>query len=145
MAKQFEAIQAKEYLRPDEIADYLEGVEYIIMAQPSTRENAQGPIHFTIFLNTPDPLPQEILPAVLNKFAQQYSMQDIRELLHAPARVAFAQTGHETHMPVHLFTAEARSQLPSVGMIVLDFEADSDAFPEVKEKQLTGWTYAYNE
>ena len=47
-------------------------------------------------------------------------------------------------MPLHLYTMQEKASLPSTVMYVMDFEGDSDRFPEVKERQLTGWTYSYN-
>lgn len=144
MSTQHQTLKAESHLTPHEIAAHLEGVEYIIMAAPSTREGAKGPIHFTIFLNTADPLPAEVVPAVLEKFAAQYGIVNICELFSQTDRVAFARTSQSTPMPLHLFTPEEKRQMPSTTMYVMDFEADSEDFPEVKEKQLTGWTYAYN-
>ncbi len=143
MQIEHKALKTRRHLTPEEIAAHLEGVEYIIMAAPSVRDDAKGPIHFTVFLNTPDPLPPEVVEPVLEKFAHQYGIRNIEELLAQPDAVAFAETAQETPMPLHLFTPEDKMRIPHTKMFVLDFEADSDNFPEVKEQQLTGWTYAY--
>jgi hypothetical protein len=143
MAQQHQALKTEKYLSTAEINAHLEGVEYIIKAAPAVREEAKAPIHITLFLNTQDRLPPEIAQAVLDRFAEQYGLRDISDLYSRPDRVAFAETVQETPMPLHLFTPEDKMRLPSTVMFIMDFEADSDNFPEVKEKQLTGWTYSY--
>lgn len=141
--KHGEAIQAEKYLSEEEIRAHLDKVEYIIMAAPSVREDAKAPIHFTLFLNTDENLPPEIQEAVLNKFAAQHGLREISDLFSQPDLVAFAETTQETPMPMHLYKREDKRRFPSVVMFIMDFEADSDNFPEVKTRQLTGWTYAY--
>ncbi|WP_345987380.1 hypothetical protein WCX18_09660 [Sulfurimonas sp. HSL1-2] len=143
MTQEHQALKTEQYLNPAEITAHLEGVEYIVMAAPAVRDTAKAPIHFTLFLNTADNLPADIQQAVLDKFADQYGFRNIADLFSQPDRVAFAVTTQETPMPLHLFKPEDKMRLPSTVMFVMDFEADSDNFPEVKEKQLTGWTYAY--
>jgi len=135
-------LKAQRHLSTAEIEKHLRNVEYIIMAAPAVRDDAKGPIHFTIFLNTPN-LPDDVRRPILDRFAAQYGIRGIEELLMQPAQVAFAETTQDTPMPLFLFTPEDRMRLPSVTTFVMDFEADSDNFPEVKEQQLTGWTYAY--
>ncbi len=137
-------LKAENYLAADAIEAHLEGVEYIVMAAPSMRDNAKAPLHITLFLNTKEMLPADIQKAVLNKFASQFGLRDISDLFSQLDNVAFALTKMDTPMPMHLFTAEEKRQLPSTTMFVMDFEADSDNFPEVKKEQLTGWTYAYD-
>ena len=143
MTQEHQALKTEQYLSPAEIASHLKGVEYIVMAGPALRDNAKAPIHFTLFLNTAEMLPPDIQQAVLDKFADDYGFRNIADLFSQPDRVAFAVTTQQTPMPLHLFKPEEKMQLPSTVMFVMDFEADSDNFPEVKEKQLTGWTYAY--
>lgn len=141
--QQQQSLRAERYLTPEEIQTHLKGVEYIVMAAPSVREHAKAPIHITLFLNTQEMLPPPIQEAVLDKFAQQYRLHRISDLFSQPDRVAFAVTDQQTPMPLHLFKPEDKRQLPSTVMFIMDFEADSDSFPEVKTKQLTGWTYSY--
>ena len=143
MQQTHETLKTEHYLSGREIAEHLEGVEYIVMAAPAVRDEAKAPIHFTLFLNTREMLPPDIQQAVLEKFADQYGFTGISELFSQPDRVAFAVTTQKTPMPLHLFTPEDKMRLPSTVMFIMDFEADSEHFPEVKEKQLTGWTYAY--
>lgn len=143
MQHENQALKTEKYLSPAEIAAHLEGVEYIVMAAPALRENAKAPIHITLFLNTHDALPQPIQQAILDRFSEQYGLRGISDLFSQPDRVAFAMTTQETPMPLHLFKPEDKMSLPSTLMFVMDFETDSDNFPEVKEKQLTGWTYSY--
>jgi len=143
MQHEYQSLQTDKYLSPEEIAAHLEGVEYIVMAAPSVREQAKAPIHITLFLNTKETFPQPIQQAILEKFSEQYGLRDISDLFSQPDLVAFAQTAQQTPMPLHLFKPEDKRTLPSTQMFIMDFEADSDNFPEVKEKQLTGWTYSY--
>ena len=62
------AIITNEYFDPIEITDHLKNVEYIIMAAPAPEHFKDAPIHFTIFLNTADKLPQDAKDAILDKF-----------------------------------------------------------------------------
>jgi len=144
MTQEHPALKTESYLSPEAIAGHLEGVEYIMMAAPAVRDGAKAPIHFTLFLNTQDALPEPIQEAILEKFAGQYGLRDISDLFSRPDRVAFAVTAQESPMPLHLFRPEDKMRLPSTLMFVMDFEADSDNFPEVKAKQLTGWTNSYD-
>jgi hypothetical protein len=145
MPRQPQALKTERHLSAEEISAHLEGVEYIIMAAPAVRDNAKAPLHITLFLNTREMLPPQIQEAVLEKFAAQYGLHGISDLFSQPDRVAFAVTVQESPMPLHLFKPEDKMRLPSTVMFIMDFEADSDHFPEVKEKQLTGWTYAYED
>lgn len=138
-------LKAEKYLSAEEIEAHLDGVEYIVMAAPSVRDDAKAPLHITLFLNTKEMLPLPIQQAVLDKFANQYSLRNISDLFSQPDAVAFASTQMDSPMPMHLFTADEKKQLPSTTMFVMDFEADSDNFPEVKTQQLTGWSYAYSD
>lgn len=140
---QHQTLKANEYLSEMKIKEHLKNVEYIIMAAPSIRDDAKAPLHITLFLNTQDMLPPDIQKAVMDKFAAQYGLSGISDLFSQPDRVAFALTSMDTPMPLHLFKAEDKHRLPSTTMFIMDFEADSDRFPEVKRDQLTGWSYAY--
>jgi len=138
-----EALKTQRYLNKAEIAAHLNGVEYIIMAAPSTRQDAKAPIHFTIFLNTTDILPQEVQQAILEKFAAQYKLFNISDVFSQIDAVAFAITNQETPMPMHLFKADDKKALEHGFMHILDFEADSNDFKEAKSGS-TGWSYSYN-
>ena len=138
-----ESLKAKRYLDPDEIKTHLDGVEYIIMAQPSVRDDSPAPIHFTIFLNIQEALPVEIKDAVLDKFCTQYEIFDIIDLLSGVDIVAFSITQQKTPMPMHLYKAEDRANIPNTNMYIFDFEADAKQFKEAKEG-LTGWSYSYD-
>lgn len=145
MTHQHDLIKAESYMTAPEIYQHLANVEFIVMAAPSTRDQAQGPIHFTLFLNTTEPIPEPIQEAVLEKFASEQGIVGIADLFNQVDDVAFARTAHDTPMPMHLFKPDDKRALPHVKMFIMDFEADSDRFPEVKERQLTGWTYAYED
>ena len=138
-----EALKTQRYFDKAEIAAHLEGVEYIIMAAPTTRDNALAPIHFTIFLNTAESLPAEIQQAVLEKFAKQYKLFNISDVFSQVDAVAFAVTNQETPMPMHLYKESDKKELPHGFMHIIDFEADSEDFKEAKTGS-TGWSYSYN-
>jgi hypothetical protein len=139
-----EALKTQRYFGKAEIEAHLKGVEYIIMAAPTTRDNAQAPIHFTIFLNTVDPLPAEIQQAILEKFATQYKLFNISDVFSQVDAVAFAVTNQETPMPMHLYKDADKKELPHSFMHIIDFEADSVDFKEAKSGS-TGWSYSYNQ
>ena len=143
MQKTIKALQAEKYLSKPEIDAHLDGVEYIIMAAPTTRDNPRTPIHFTIFLNTTDELPHEIQEAILGKFAQQYKMTNIVDVFSQLDAVAFAETNLDSVMPMHLFKDETKKELDHTIMHVIDFEADAEGFGEVKAGS-TGWSYSYD-
>ncbi|MCJ7764772.1 MAG: hypothetical protein MUP09_02405, partial [Thiovulaceae bacterium] len=107
-----EALKTQRYFEKAEIETHLKGVEYIIMAAPTTRDNAQAPIHFTIFLNTRETLAPEIQQAVLEKFATQYKLSNISDIFSQIDAVAFAVTNQETPMPMHLFKESDKKELP---------------------------------
>ena len=143
--QEHKSLNTKRHLSPPEIQAHLKGVEYIIMAAPATRSDKKAPIHFTIFLNTTDRLPEEIQTDVLEKFAEQYKITDIHDLFSQLDAVAFSLTTQETPMPLHLFKQEDKKALPHGTMHIMDFEGDSTEFNEAKEQDLTGWSYSYND
>lgn len=145
MTNPHDLIKAESYMSPPDIHHHLENVEFIVLAAPSTRDDARGPIHFTLFLNTTDALPDDIQQAILAKFSAEQGITGIADLFSQVDDVAFARTAHDAPMPMHLFKPDDKKALPHVKMFVMDFEADSDRFPEVKNRQLTGWTYAYED
>ncbi len=136
-------LQINTYLSHEEIRSHLNNVEYIVMAAPSLLEAPRLPIHFTIFLNTSEPIPDEIKPLILEKFCAEYSITATSDLLFEPGRVAFALTSQETPMPRHLLDPAEANTIPWTALQVIDFLGDSDAFKEVKEG-LSGWSYSYN-
>jgi hypothetical protein len=138
------SLKAHRYLEKDEIKTHLDGVEYIIMATPHGDTLSESPIHFSIFLNTDEILPQEIQEAVLEKFCQQYSIFRKESVMSELAAVAFAQTDEETMMPMHLFKPEDQKNIPHTTLHIIDFIGDSTEFKEVKEDGHTGWSYSYN-
>jgi hypothetical protein len=116
------------------------------MAAPAPKQFDKTPIHFTIFLNTQDMLPQEIQKAVLEKFRDQYKIEEPAELMSQLMPVGFAQSSaQDTLMPLLLVKPEDQRSIPYEVMFVMDFLADSNQFDEAKVKQLTGWSYSYNE
>ncbi len=141
--QEYQPLETKKFLTPDEIESHLEGVEYIIMAAPAVHEGAKYPLHFTIFLNTDEKLPREIQEAIIGKFCSQHKITAIDSLMSQLSDVAFAQTAQETPMPLHLFTPEDRGTMPHTTMHVIDFLGDAEGFNEAKNGA-TGWSYSYN-
>lgn len=138
-----EALKTQRYFEKEEIAAHLDGVEYIIMAAPTTLDDAKAPIHITIFLNTTEQLPMDIQQAIIEKFATQYKLFNISDVFSQVDAVAFAITNQETPMPMHLFRDEDKKELPHGFMHIIDFQADSPNFDEAKNGS-TGWSYSYN-
>jgi hypothetical protein len=141
---QANAIKTDKYLTKDEIQEHLKNVEYIIMAAPAPDHFKETPIHFTLFLNTDEQLPQDVQDAVLEKFLQENKIGKPAELMSQLMPVGFAQSsGHDTPMPMLLVKPEDQKSIPYGVMHVMDFLADSDEFKEAKENNLTGWSYSY--
>ncbi|OQX59743.1 MAG: hypothetical protein B5M52_02530 [Helicobacteraceae bacterium 4484_230] len=142
--EKYDAIRVEDYIDKAQIEEHLKNVEYIIMAAPSTREDAKAPIHFTIFLNTQESLPPQIQEAVLDKFAREYKISKISDLFSSLDAAAFVKTSQQTLMPLHLYKDNDKKNLPHTTMYIMDFEGDSTEFKEAKEKGLTGWSYSYD-
>lgn len=139
------AIKTETYLDPIEINKHLEKVEYIIMVAPAPNLFKETPIQFTIFLNTNDNLPQEVQNAVLEKFLKENNVGEPAELMSQIMPVGFSLSqAQDTPMPLLLVNPKDQRSIPFKEMFVMDFLADSDAFSQVKENSLTGWTYSYN-
>ncbi len=138
------AIKTDQYLTNEEIKKHLQNVEYIIMAAPAPEHFKETPIHFTIFLNTDEKLPQKVQEAVLEKFLRENNIGKPAELMSQLMPVGFALSkAQDTPMPMLLVKQEDQRSIPFAVMHVMDFLADSDAFDEAKEKNLTGWSYSY--
>ena len=142
--EKYDAIRVQDYIDETQIEEHLKNVEYIIMAAPSTRDNAKAPIHFTIFLNTQEVLPRHIQDAILDKFAREYKIKSISDLFSRLDAAAFVKTSQQTLMPLHLYKDVDKKNLPHTMMHIMDFEGDSAEFKEAKEKGLTGWSYSYD-
>ena len=141
---QAKAIKTDQYLTKDEIQKHLQNVEYIVMAAPAPEHFQETPIHFTLFLNTDEQLPKEVQDAILEKFLQENQIEKPAELMSQLMPVGFALSkDQETPMPMLLVDPKDQRSIPYAVMHVMDFLADSDAFHEAKEKQLTGWSYVY--
>ena len=143
MQQDNQAIKTLHYLAPKEIEKLLEKVEYIIMAAPAPDHFAQTPIHFTIFLNTPEELPDHIKEAVLEKFLFEHKITNPQHVMSRLAPVGFAATKHDTPMPMLLVKPQDIHSIPHVFLHVIDFLAASEDFNEVTKEGLTGWSYVY--
>ena len=138
-------IKAHNYLKKDEITEHLQNVEYIILAQQNPDASSKFPIHFTIFLNTPDELPYEVKDAVLDAFCEQYKIDSTDSVLNELAKVGFAKTDEDTLMPMHLFKEKDQKDIEYIELHVIDFLGTSKEFAEVQEDGHTGWSYSYSE
>jgi len=138
------AIVTDKYFDPVEIQKHLENVEYIIMAAPAPEQFKDTPIHFTIFLNTEDKLPQDVKNAILDKFMDENKMKNAKEVMSQTMPVGFSMSAQDTPMPLLLVKQEDQMSIPYAVMHVIDFLADSENFYEAKTHKLTGWTYSYN-
>ena len=144
MQQEAKAIQTNEYLSVSDIEQHLANVEYIMMATGAPEHFVSTPIHFTIFLNTKESLPDGVKEAVLEKFLDDYKIGKPAELLSQIMPVGFAKSnGHDTPMPMLIVKQQDRMSIPNTTMYVMDFLADSDQFEEAKVHKLTGWSYAY--
>ena len=139
------AIKTDTYLDPIEINKQLENVEYIMMAAPAPSHFKDNPIHFTIFLNTSDKLPEDVKEAVLDKFLDDNEIKNPIEVMSQLMPVGFGVSAQETPMPLLLVKPEDQMSIPNTIMHVMDFLADSANFIEAKQDSLTGWTYSYND
>jgi len=138
------AINTDTYFTPDEIQKHLQNVEYVIMAAPAPEHFKDTPIHFTIFLNTDEKLPQDVKDAILDKFLDDNAINNPTELMSQIMPVGFSMSAQDTPMPLLLVKPEDQKTIPYAIMHVMDFLADSDSFYEAKTNKLTGWTYSYN-
>ena len=138
-----EAIKTLHYLSVEEIDKLLKNVEYIIMAAPAPEHFEDAPIHFTIFLNTNEELPEGVKDAVLEKFLQENAIKNPKHVMSKLAPVGFATTKQSSPMPMLLIQPKDVYSIPHRYLHVIDFLGDSDEFEEVKRDSLTGWSYAY--
>ncbi|MEA3331798.1 MAG: hypothetical protein U9Q29_08915 [Campylobacterota bacterium] len=137
------AINTDSYLEPEEIQKHLQNVEYILMATPAPTHFKDTPIQFTIFLNTQDEFPQDVKDAILDKFLDDNSIINPKEVMSQLMPVGFGVSSQETPMPLLLIKPEDQKSIPYLVMHVIDFLGDSDKFLEVKNEALTGWSYSY--
>ena len=137
-------IKAYDYLKREDIIEHLVNVEYIILAQQNPDSSSEFPIHFTIFLNTPDELPNEVKDAVLDGFCEQYKIDSTDSVLNELAKVGFAKTDEDTLMPMHLFKESDQKDIEHIEMHIIDFIGTSKEFTEVQEDGHTGWSYSYS-
>ena len=139
------ALKTDSYLDTIQIQKHLKNVEYILMATPAPDEFVETPIHFTIFLNTSEELPQDVQDAVLDKFLDENKITGVAELMSQLMPVGFAlNSNQDTPMPMLLVDPKDQKDIPFGAMHVMDFLADSTAFSESKKDNLTGWSYSYN-
>ena len=140
----FAKIATEKYLDIIEIQSHLKDVEYIIMAAPAPDTFKDTPIHFTIFLNTSENIPQEIQEEIFNKFLQNEGIVSPAEIMIRVMPVGFSKGAQDTPMPLLIVRQEDMNAITNTPMLVMDFLADSDNFEQTKKHSLTGWTYSYN-
>lgn len=139
-------LKVQKWLSVEEIEKNLKGVEYIVMAAPTMRNDASTPIHFTIYLNTQEPLPSDIVAAVFDKFCDEYKITKVADMLNGLYQVAFSLNDRDTAMPMLLMEEhEIKSELEHIPMYVFDFECNAEGFKECKTESKTGWTYSYSD
>ena len=138
------SIATEKYLDVIEIHSHLKNVEYIIMAASAPDAFPNTPIHFSIFLNTSDNIPQEIQKDIFDKFLKNEGIIKPTEIMIRIMPVGFSKGAQETPMPLLIIRQEDMNAIPNTPMLVMDFLADSDNFHEAKVEKLTGWTYSYN-
>jgi len=131
------------YLSKNEIEKHLENVDYIIMAAPSLLSAPKLPLHFTLFLNTSDVIPEEIKVQLLEKFCKEYAITKTSHVLSNLERIAFAITAQDTPMPRHIIDDAEANTIPWTLLHIIDFLGESDEFKEAKDG-LSGWSYSYN-
>lgn len=139
--KQYPSIKIKSYLTKQEISDNLKGISHIIMVAPSPKELSKTPLHVSIFLNTDEKLSKEIQKNIFDKFCKDYKLFNTADILSQVMPVGFADTGHDTAMPMLLIKPQDQMSIPHIPMFVIDFLADSNDFTDTKTKDLTGWSY----
>ncbi len=98
-------------------------------------------LHVSIFLNTKEKLSDNIQKEILQKFYHDYDFFDIDELLSQLMNVGFANTSHDTAMPMLLLTPQDKISIPNIILHVMDFLANSNDFKDIVAKKLTGWSY----
>jgi len=146
MASDLNLLKTEKWLDIVEINDNLKNVEYIVMAAPTPGTDPSLPIHFTIFLNTQDILPDEISEQVLNKFIKELKITKVHDMIHGNLPVAFSLNNQENAMPLLILDNSAtESGLQTISMFVYDFEGNAKGFKECKTESKTGWTYSYSE
>lgn len=138
------SIATEKYLDVIEIHSYLQKVEYIIMVASAPDAFPNTPIHFSIFLNTSDDIPQEIQKDIFDKFLKNEGIVNPAEIMIRVMPVGFSKGAQDTPMPLLIVRQEDMNAIPNTPMLVMDFLADSDNFYEAKVEKLTGWTYSYN-
>lgn len=138
-----QALKVHSYLSHNEIETHLKGVEFIIMAGPSMMAAPELPIHFTIILNTSDPIPDTVKPLILEKFCREHAITSTSHVLSNLERIAFAMTTQETPMPRHIIDDAEANAIPWKLLHIIDFLGDAEGFKEAKEG-LSGWSYSYN-
>jgi len=139
-----QSIATEKYLDVIEIHSHLKNVEYIIMAASAPDAFPNTPIHFSIFLNTSDDIPQEVQKDIFDKFLQNEGINNPAEIMIRVMPVGFSKGAQDTPMPLLIVKQEDMNAIPNSPMLVMDFLADSDNFYEAKVEKLTGWTYSYS-
>ena len=140
-----EMLKTQKWLSVEEINDNLKGVEFILMAAPTMDNDASTPIHFTLYLNTQELLPDEIVSKVFDKFCDDYKITKVRDMINGLLPVAFALNDRDTAMPLlFLGGRENESEHEYIHLYVFDFEGNAKEFKEGKTESKTGWTYSYS-
>ncbi len=140
--QQYPSIKIKSYLTHQQILINLQDISYIAMIAPTPKEDLKAPLHVSMFLNTDEKLPKEVQKSIFDKFCKDCKLFNATDILSQIMPVGFADTGHDSAMPMLLIKSQDQMSIPHIPMFVLDFLADSDEFTDTKTKGLTGWSYA---
>lgn len=139
-------LRTEKWLNLKEIDENLDNVEYIISVSPTPGQDATLPIHFTIYLNTQDMLPTEVIEDVFNKFAKELEIFKVHDMIQGLYPVAFSLNGQENAMPMLILdNSDVESELETTKMYVFDFEGNAKGFKECKTESKSGWSYSYSE
>jgi len=145
MLNQKDLLKTEKWLNVAEIDENLLNVEYIVSASPTPGADPSLPIHFTIYLNTKDVLPEDIIEQVFNKFAKELEIFKVNDMIQGVLPVAFSLNGQAEAMPMVILDNSAiQSELETTSMYVYDFEGNAKGFQECKTQSKSGWTYSYS-
>jgi len=145
MFNQKDLLKTEKWLNLAEIDANLLNVEYIVSVNPTPGRDATLPIHFTIYLNTKEVLPQDIAEQVFSKFSKELEIFKVHDMIQGILPVSFSLNGQDKAMPmVILDGSDIESKLETTQMYVYDFEGNAQGFKECKTESKSGWTYSYS-
>jgi hypothetical protein len=139
-----EILKNNRWCTKKEIDALLEGYQYIIMGEPANQDATH--IFFTLFLNTDENLPKEIIEPIVQKQAELSNITDVAEISGELSVVGFSDVGRDTELPIdisHMGTKEI-NEIEHVNLFIIQFEGNSNNFAKVYEG-FSGWSYVPDE